>query len=123
MELQEPTLKTELADIDSRIATLKRNERIGTAVEALHNNPDFQLVILEGYFDEEAERIFGVLTDPNEYKRDMLQNMNDKLGSIRDLKKFFGVKLRNGDMAPAEIAEEETFREETTKKYSFVEKG
>ncbi len=121
MELETNTnLKTELADIDSRIETLNKNIEFGNAVEALHNDPNFKLVILDGYFNEEAERIFGVLIDPNEYKRDMMQNMSDKLGSIRDLKKYFGVKLRNGDMAPAEIAEEETFRKETTEKYSIT---
>ncbi len=116
-------LEIELADIDGRIEFLKNNIEVGDAIERLHNSEDFKLVILQGYFDKEAERIFGVLTDPNEYKRDMLQNMNEKLGSIRNLKQYFGVRLRDADMAPAEIAEEESHRSKVTSSNSIENKG
>ncbi len=112
--MEESNLTNELAEIDGRIKFLKENIEIGEAIERLHNNEDFKLVILKGYFDREAERIFGVLTDPNEYKRDMLQNMNEKLGSIRNLKQYIGVQLRNADMAPSEIEEEESHRLKVT---------
>ena len=105
------TLQTELADIDSRIATLKKNIQLGKDLEELHEDERFQRVILGAYQDDEAERIFGVLVDPtHQLKRDVMENLMDKLGAIRNQKQFFGTTLMNANMAVEGLEEEEKYR-------------
>ncbi len=120
--MAETTLKTELADIDERIDTLNKNIELGAALERLHENEDFKKVILEGYLEAEAERIFKVLVDPSHnLKRDVMENLMDKLVSTRNIKQYFGTVLINAAMAPEEILNEEEYRKDTTERYSAVE--
>lgn len=114
-------LKKELAAIDERIEILKVNIKLGESVEALHENPQFKDVILDGYLDKEADRIFGLLVDPtHQLKRDSMENLIDKLSAIRNLKQFFGTVLINATMAPEEIAGEEEYRKELTARNSIT---
>ena len=120
--MAETNLKTELADIDSRIATLNKNIELGEALQKLHENEDFKNVILEGYMDDEAERIFKVLIDPSHnLKRDIMENLMDKLMAIRSIKQYFGTILINAAMAPEEIKNEEEYRKETTERHALEE--
>jgi hypothetical protein len=120
--MAETNLKTELADIDSRIATLNKNIELGEALKKLHQNEDFKNVILEGYMDDEAERIFKVLVDPSHnLKRDIMENLMDKLMAIRSIKQYFGTILINAAMAPEEIKNEEEYRKETTERHALEE--
>jgi hypothetical protein len=120
--MAETNLKTELADIDSRIATLRKNIELGEALQKLHENEDFKNVILEGYMDDEAERIFKVLVDPSHnLKRDIMENLMDKLMAIRSIKQYFGTILINAAMAPEEIKNEEEYRKETTERHALEE--
>jgi hypothetical protein len=120
--MAETNLKTELADIDSRIATLRKNIELGEALQKLHENEDFKNVILEGYMDDEAERIFKVLVDPSHnLKRDIMENLMDKLMAIRSIKQYFGTILINAAMAPEEIANEEKYRKEVTEQHASKE--
>ena len=110
----EVTLKEKLKEIDDRIAELNGHIELAKAVEALEQEPMFQKVILEGYLEKEAERLFGVLVEPSSLKRDVIENIQDKLSSIRNLKQYFGVIGQNATMAPEQIAEEEAYRKEVT---------
>ena len=114
--------KQELADIDSRIATLKFNVQLGEDLESLHEDERFKRVMIEGYFDAEAERIFGVLTDPTHHlKRDVMENLMEKLTSTRNIKQYYGVLMQNADMAPEEIANEEAYRLEVTSRETIID--
>jgi predicted polyphosphate/ATP-dependent NAD kinase len=114
-------IKDELRQVDLRIEDLKKAIELGEAVERLHENEDFITLVIDGYMEEEAERIFGVLTTPTALKRDQLENMMDKLGSIRDFKAFIGKCLQDADMAPDALAEEEKYRKEVTASGSIEE--
>jgi len=111
-------LKEKLAEVDARIDELNDNIELGKALERLHENEDFQKVILEGYLDKEADRLFGVLVEPSTLKRDVMENIQDKLTAIRNVKQYFGTTLQNAAMAPDQIAEEQAFRKEVTEYYS-----
>jgi CheY-like chemotaxis protein len=120
--MAETNLKTELADIDSRVETLKKNIELGEALQKLHENEDFKKVILDGYMEDEAERIFKVLVDPSHnLKRDIMENLMDKLMAIRSIKQYFGTILINAAMAPEEIANEEKYRKEVTEQHASKE--
>ena len=108
-------LKKELKDIDNRIDTLKKNIALGKDLESLHEDERFINVILKAYLEAEAERIFGVLTDSSHnLKRDVMENLMDKMTSVRNIKQFFATTLMNASMAPEEIETEEAYRLEVT---------
>jgi sulfur transfer protein SufE len=111
-------LKKDLEQIDQRIDELKAGIELGKALEGLHEDERFKKVILDGYLEDEAKRLFGVLVTPSTLKRDVVQNIQDKLSAIRNLKQFFGVIMQNAHMAPMQIEEEEAYRKEVTAYYS-----
>ena len=104
----------ELQKIDDRIAELKQDVELGKALEELHEDERFKLVILDGYFDKEEKRIAGLLFNPTSLKRDQIENMMDKATAIRNYKQYFQTLLINANMAPDQIAEEEEYRKEVT---------
>jgi hypothetical protein len=111
-------LQLQLNEIDEKIEELQKQIDMGKALEELHNNDAFKTIILDGLFTDEAERIFGVLTNPNTFKRDIMENLQDKLGSIRIVKQYFGVILQNAAMAPEQMEEEKRYRQELTARAS-----
>jgi len=111
-------LKEELASIDKRIEDLKNAIQLGKDLEELHEDERFKRVILSGYFEKEAKRLFEVLVNPSTLKRDVMENIVDKTGAIRNLKQFFGVVLQNAHMAPESLDEEQNYRKEVTKRFS-----
>jgi len=51
------------------------------AIVRLLNNPDFKLVVVEGYFEKEPARLVGLLTDPEMSDPESQKNLhNDMLG-------------------------------------------
>ena len=114
--------KEELASIDARIAETKATIKLAEDLEALHEIPQFQDVILNGYLEVESKRIFGVLTDStHNLKRDVMENLMDKLTSIRTVKQYFGTTMMNGEAARDSLAEEEAYRLEVTKRNSIID--
>ena len=114
--------KQELADIDARIRDTKATIQLGKDLETLHEMPEFQSVLLNGYLCAEAERIFGVLTDStHNLKRDSMENLMDKLTSIRNVKQFFGVIMQSAEAAKDSLEDEEAYRLEVTARDSIIE--
>lgn len=111
-------LKEQLAEIDARIAELENGIELGKALEELHENEAFKKVFLDGYFENEAKRLFGVLVTPSTLKRDVIENIQDKLSSIRNVKQYFGVVLQNAHMAPEQLVEEQNYRKEVTASFA-----
>lgn len=114
--------KLELAAIDDRIGVLKENLKLAEDLEWLHNTEQFQNVILGAYLEKESERIYGVLIDPtHRLKRDVMENLMDKLTSVRSIKQFFGTLMTNASMASEQIEEEEAHRLTVTKRDSIID--
>jgi len=116
--VENSNLNEQLEQIDGRIAELKDAIKVSEALERLHENEDFKTVILDGYLEKESKRLFGVLVTPSTLKRDVIENIQDKLSAIRNIKQYFGVLLQNAHMAPMQIEEEEDYRKEVTASYS-----
>jgi len=85
----------EIKHVEAKIKEVKDEISFAEKIEALHDNEVFQDVIIEGYFEKEAQRVFGLLVTPTTLKRDAIENTMDKLSSIRNLKSFFAMHLRN----------------------------
>ena len=115
---QEITLKEALKEVDERAEELQKKLQMAEDVRELEKDERFQRVILQGYLSDEADRLFGVLVEPSTLKRDVMENIQDKLSSIRNLKQYFGVLGQNADMAPDQIEENEAYRKEVTAYFS-----
>ena len=114
----EANLKAKLKEIDDRIAELNEKIELAKIVEDIEHDERFKKLIIEGYLEKEAERLFSVLVEPSSLKRDVIENIQDKLSGIRNLKQYFGVIGQNANMAPDQIAEEEAYRKEVTAYYA-----
>ncbi len=123
IEEQSSTFKEELEAVDKRIEELKEQIEIRQALERLHENEDFKKVILEGYFDKEAKRIFDMLITPTSLKRDQTENLMDMMSSIRYFKGYFKTLLINAAMAPEELESEMLYRQEITARESLDNKS
>lgn len=111
--------KKELAEIDERIENLKKSIQRKEYLEELHEDHRFIEIIVDGYFEREAERIFQILTTPNPLSREKMENLMDKLTAIRNMKEYFRTLILEGQMAPDQITEEEEFRKEITARNSL----
>ena len=111
---EEISMQEKLEEVDARIDELKGHVEMAEAVKRLEENEDFQKVIIGGYLDNEAHRLFGVLVEPSTLKRDVMENIVDKLSSIRNLKQYFGTIGQNAHMAPEQIEEEQAYRKGVT---------
>ena len=111
-------LTKQLELIDKKISQLKKNIDLANTLAELLEDDRFKSIILDGYLDDEAKRLFGVLVEPSTIKRDIMENIHDKLNSIRNLKQYFAVIGQNAEMAPEQIIEEETYRKQVTKYFA-----
>jgi len=122
----ELNLKSTLERIDKYIDTQKDLIKRGKALKRLLSNDDFQLVILDGYIDSEAQKLFTMLTDPSGELPYPMETIHLKLEAISHLKGYIGTKdfkgtvLTLADNAVGNIIKEEDYRKEITSKFSEI---
>ena len=89
-------------------------------LETLKKRPEFIEVILNGYIKAEEDKLFRILTDPtgaSEYSNEQIQL---KLASISDFKRYIGTDTYQGTVldeakrAPEAILREEAYRKQVT---------
>ena len=117
-------LKETLDKIDEVILRKKEAINRGEKLKRLMANSDFNYVILEGYKNVEAERLFKILTDPTGSSPISPEAVQMKLASISDFKGYVGTDDYLGTVmieamqAPDEILREEAYRKEVTATFS-----
>ena len=108
-------LNETLSWIDATIATqqsaIKRFEKL----KRLKENPDFQDVIMNGYINTEAKKLFEILTDPTGASPYSEEKLHRKLASISDFIGYVGSAGKGtveieAELAPGKIAKEEEER-------------
>jgi len=110
MNKNDPRIQEELELCDKRIAELEEYVSMAEALERLHENEDFKKVILEGYFEKEAKRLFGLLVDAQPIKRESMENIIEMLNSIRHLKQFHRNVILNNAIAKENLEYEKEYR-------------
>jgi hypothetical protein len=110
MNKNDPRIQEELELCDQRIAELEEYIAMAEALERLHENEDFKKVILEGYFEKEAKRLFGLLVDAQPIKRESMENIIEMLNSIRHLKQFHRNIILNNAIAKENLEYEKEYR-------------
>ena len=105
-------IEQQLAEIDAEVQRVEGILEDAAAINRLNENEDFKRIVVDGYLDDEAKRLFNALIDPTFLKRDNLQNMMDKIGSIRDFKQYISVKMLNAAEAENTLQELKKIRAE-----------
>ena len=68
------------------------------ALSRLHDNPDFQKVILEGYFKDEPIRITSLLATDYVRREGVRPVLMEKLVAISSLEDYFQTIIQLGDV-------------------------
>ena len=120
-------LKDTIERIDEFIAAKKVAVKRGEMRDSLMRNPEFIEVILNGYIKVEEEKLFKILTDPSGESEYSDVQVQMKLDSIRDFKRYVGTENYSGTVrdearrAPDEIFREEQYRKEVTATFAEEE--
>lgn len=115
--MEESTLKEELAKVDAFIAEQKGYLEMGDAAAELEANPVFKKVVLEGFLQNEAERIMGALVTPGSFDKGKLDILQEKLASIRHFKEYFKMIAIQSYTAPEQIKAHEDYKVELLSKF------
>jgi len=114
------TLRATLKTIDAVIETQYEAIKRGEDLKILMNDSRFKRVILDGYIETEAKRLFDILTDPSGASAYTAAEIHLKLEAISHFKGYVGtadfagtVKM-DAESAPLKIMREENFRKEVT---------
>jgi hypothetical protein len=102
--------KEKLAEIDKSIEEQKSKIEFAEAIKRLKSNPDYQLVIENGYFKEEGDRLTKNLLEPTYLKRDQIENIVEMTSAIRHVKTFLMFKEDDGANAEKNIEDLEEYR-------------
>ena len=102
--------KEKLAEIDTSILEQKSKIEFAEAIKRLKLNPDYQLVIEQGYFEKDCERLTKNLLEPTYLKRDQIENIIDMTNAIRHTKTFLVFKESDALGAVQNIEELEEYR-------------
>lgn len=107
---------TELQQLDASTAQYEAALQRGKDLEELKKNPLFISVIMEGYLEAEAERLFDTLTMVPAIRRESLDNTQSKLEAVRHFKEYVGtatypgIVMREAENAQSHIDENEMYR-------------
>lgn len=118
-------LKETLESIDKYVDSQREVIERGEALARLRKLPDFQLVIMDGYIEAEARRLFTILTDPSGSSPISNEEIQHKLASISDFKAYIGTPDFKGqidiesELAPGKIAMEMQERSRVTAEYAL----
>ena len=121
-------LNETLAAIDAYIADKEAAIERGKALERLKTNKDFQSVIIEGYIDTEAKRLFAILTDPTGASPYSPEEIHLKLAAISHFKEYVGTATFTGLVesealnAPGVIISEQLNRTQATADFAALAK-
>jgi len=97
---------SEKLNIDEQIAELDTDIGIQTwyieraeALEKLKKMPEFQMVIMDGFINIEADRVYNLLTDPRTVKLEDKDIYLSKLDTIRNMSAYLGTETYPGTVA------------------------
>lgn len=92
------SLISEIEEIDKDISEKQKIVNRYKSLERLMLNKDFQDVILNGYLNENANKIFVQLTLPSSLRLISKEECEECLSAIRSLNKYIGGKDYVGDL-------------------------
>ena len=87
---EELNIDEQIAQIDASIE--EQNVRVarGKDLAELIKDPKFQSVMIDGYLNEEANRVFNLLTSPRVSKPEEIQSYMSQLDTIKNIGRYLG---------------------------------
>ena len=87
---EELNIDEQIAQIDASIE--EQNVRVarGKDLAELIKDPKFQSVMIDGYLNEEANRVFNLLTSPRVNKPEEVQSYMSQLETIKNIGRYLG---------------------------------
>lgn len=84
------TIDEQIEVIDQNLEVLDWNIKRAEALDKLLGMEEFHLVIIEGYLDIEAQRVFKLLTHPLTVKPEDKNSYLSQLDTIKNLHRYLG---------------------------------
>lgn len=98
--------------IEANIREAKKIVELGNCLERLQSNRDFQKVIAEGYFRQEAIRLVHLKADPSMQSPASQQSIISQMDAIGALTQYFQTVFHTASIAAKAIAADEETRDE-----------
>lgn len=95
---------TEIQQVEVSLEEAERIAAFGEALRRLEDNRDFQAVILDGYFKEEAARLV-MLTGVASFGTTQIDDVHAAIRGVAELRQFFLARRAAADMAAKEIGD------------------
>lgn len=105
-------MNDEVEQIELSIQEAKKNVNKMQALLRLIDNKDFQVVLDDGYFRDEASRIVILKADPEMQKEEYQKQLDNSIIAIGGLRQYFRTVMQLGRMAERSISDDERTREE-----------
>ena len=102
----------QLHKIEISLENAKKAIELANALQRLHENKDFQTVILEDFFKGEASRSVMLKSDASMASVEKQKNVDDIITSIGGLYNYFGKLYRLGDMSVRALEADQNTKEE-----------
>lgn len=100
----------ELEAIDKRIEAVEANIRFAEAIKRLEKNADYQLVIEQGFLEDEAKAVMSYLAGDEHISDEMQEGMNKALQTIRSYKFYIKTGKEIDVNADEILASEKVYR-------------
>lgn len=108
---EEPEMALTMEEFEEAREELNHTIQRGEAAKRLGQNPDFKLLVLEGYFDREAKRNSDLMTT-GKLTKSVLEGCADNLAAIGKCRLYFKDAVEQGNLATQELAALEQARDE-----------
>ncbi len=80
----------QIEEIDKNLEVLEWNIARGEALDKMLSDENFKLLMIEGYLEIEANRVFGLLTHPLTIKPDDKDSYLSQLETIKNVSRYLG---------------------------------
>ena len=101
-----------IEEVEVSIQEAKAVIALAEALGNLHNNKDFQLVILEGYFKNHASDLVMSKAAPGLSSDEAQKAITKSIDSIGELNQYFSKTYHSGQIMQRSLADSEMTREE-----------
>lgn len=102
----------QIEQIEVTIEEVKEQIALKDTLERLTNNPDFKRIILEGYFEKEAQRLVMLRADFNFREPQDQGDLLKAIDAIGQLRMYLGTLKQFGISAEGALASHEEARDE-----------
>lgn len=114
----ELNIDKKIEQLDFEIAQYENLIQRAKDLEELKEDERFQRVFFEGFLEEEAQRVFELLTHPLTVKPEDIHNYESQLATIKNMGRYFGTPSYKGTVtiqaanAKKSIEDLETMKQE-----------